>query len=271
MKRCLALLVVCAVLIGGIGCGVVNNVRNELLQKLIVSGLEGTDANLISCAVTDTLVTMKLLAPEGSAEVAARYDFDDDCRATWDSAAGQFAELSATVTEQLRENKFPQEVEIWVINDQKPEEEDFALLICRGGKIVYSVINDPSRKGGLMNPLDNDELRRYLEDLLAGGEMAPLSCTVTDDRVVIKMPAPDGVAGGLSLYGESDTVKTRWDAAAEKLIQLSELMANETKVKGKGQSAAVWLVSDLDRDVVLLICENGAVTYNVVDDVEAGQ
>ena len=270
MKKWLALIMVCAVLIGSFGCGVVNKVKNEVLRKLIEAGLEGTDAQLISCDVTNELVTIKLLAPEGSAEVAMRYDSNDDCRNTWDSTADQFAGVSATVAEELRAKGFKQEVEIWIINDQKPD-EDFAILICRSGKIVYSVVNDAARKAGLMNPLDNDELRRYLEDLMKQGDLPLLSCDVTDDQVVIKTPAADGTAAALSLYNENDEVKTQWGSLMENILLLSETLAAEAGVKGKAQGVTIWFVSDLDRDTPLLICENGVVTYNIVDGTGAEQ
>jgi hypothetical protein len=199
-----------------------------------------------------------------------RYDSSDDCRSTWDSAADQFAGVSATVAEELRAKGFKQEVEIWIINDQKPD-EDFAILICRSGNIVYSVVNDAARKAELMNPMDNDELRQYLEDLMKQGGLPLLSCDVTDDQVVIKTSAPDGTAAALSLYNENDEVKTQWSILMENILLLSKTLAAEAGVKGKAQSAAVWYVSDLDRDTPLLICENGIITYNIVDSMGAEQ
>lgn len=95
-----------------------------------------------------------------------------------------------------------------------------------------------------------------------------INCEIDDKKLIANFYAPEDTTEMLSSYNSSAAVQQEWASYVEKISELSKEMGDAISRLGGVQVGAVFIRNDTNYEKILLVCANGEVLYNVVDELD---
>lgn len=117
------------------------------------------------------------------------------------------------------------------------------------------------------NTNTNESIRSEVEQILVDNPLY-INCEIDDKKLIANFYAPEDTIEMLSSYNSSAAVQQEWASYVEKISELSKAMGDAISRLGGVQVGAVFIRNDTNYEKILLVCANGEVLYNVIDELD---
>lgn len=124
----------------------------------------------------------------------------------------------------------------------------------------------PEPKDTPNTTISNESILSAIEQILDDNALF-IKCEIDDIKLVASFYAPEGTADALALNYSDVTVQQSWANYVDENRELSKSMADAISRLGGAQVGAISVCNDLDPESIILLCVNGEVLFNIMDEL----